>query len=503
VTLGPLDREQTAELAGHLLEGFRPPATFTEKLFGITKGNPLFVEGALRHLIDTRTIVRVEDGWRVDRDIPAALPLGLDELIRGRLKIIDAEAAELLREAAVVGPNFEFEVVRASAGKPEGEALDAVAGAVKTKLVRETGDARGADYEFAAGAVHEATYASLDPDEQKDAHRRVAESSPSAARRGPRTRPRSPGTSGAPATRRSATASPRPVRERASSSSTATPSRASATGAARASRGHDPARRPWPRPSRGSARALVAAVRELARAPESRVRRRHALGRLAGDRAGARGLARLTISHRGNALTLDGRPVADKALAEGPHQEGLVELYRANGIKSLTFLKPVAPARAPRRAPRDGRAQLAGGGRRPAALVLERVRGDRDLRTVGVVQKASALQRHGLDAQQGPEVKGRLAEAHAPLVLDLLGRLAAALVAARAPGAPVEPGPESTAELDRALRAVFQHAPALALHEGDDDAIVLNGTTLETKPLGPSGPELLRLLRATRACAAS
>ena len=51
IELTPLDRERTAELVTHLLQGFRPDVKLVDRLFALSKGNPLYIEGALRYLV--------------------------------------------------------------------------------------------------------------------------------------------------------------------------------------------------------------------------------------------------------------------------------------------------------------------------------------------------------------------------------------------------------------------------------------------------------------------
>src|SRR5581483_7307178 len=176
IELAPLDRTQTAELAQHLLQGFKLPLPILDRLVGTSKGNPLFIEGALRYMVTSGVIVKAEGGWKVAKEAPETIPLTLEDLVRGQLNVLDKETAEILAEAAVIGPNFDFEVLRTVGGKnrSEGEALDLVEAARRARIIRDTGG-EGGDFAFASTVVADVTYKGLDEERKKTTHKRVAE----------------------------------------------------------------------------------------------------------------------------------------------------------------------------------------------------------------------------------------------------------------------------------------------------------------------------------------
>jgi hypothetical protein len=495
--LPALGRDDTGELAATLLAGFRPPLPFVERLFALSGGNPLYIEGALRHLLETKALVRTEDGWRLERELPAQLPVTLDELLRNRLKVLDPQLAELVAEAAVVGPVFDFEVLRASTGKREGEALDLVSGAVKAKLLRDAGAPGEGELEFTSEAVQEASYEALDPAARQAAHQRVGEALETLE---------APAGDGARAAalafhfdragdRQKRDRFAALVRERRDLIFDREAVEALGDGRhARVPEVTEPAPPALAAALPGIAKALANASKVVRQyPPASKVVTDAVAALVATLEAALEHAPAFSVSHRGNALTLNGRPV-DKQHGEGPFQEAVSGLYRVNSIRSLTFRRPV-----------DGRellAFLAESAGRTVQVPMERYywsvfAADHDLRGLGISQKTLTLQhQHGLEAAPRAQVRGRVAELDEGLVKELVLRLGAALEAARqAPADAADPPP--VAELDRALRALFQHAPALALHEGDQDALVVNGTPLVTRAL-PGAADVLRALRETR-----
>ena len=73
-----------------------------------------FRSSVLRHLINTERVSRSEDGWLVQKDLPEELPLTIEDLLRGQLKVLDGETANLLNESATCGPTFQFNVLEPS-----------------------------------------------------------------------------------------------------------------------------------------------------------------------------------------------------------------------------------------------------------------------------------------------------------------------------------------------------------------------------------------------------
>ncbi|MBI3724421.1 AAA family ATPase, partial [bacterium] len=174
IELEALDKEQTAELATHLLQGFRPPAPLLEKIHALSRGNPLFIEGVLKYLIATAVLVRHEGGWQLQKEIPETIPVTLEDLVRGQLAVLDKETADAIADAAVIGPNFDFQVLRNIGGKQrsEGEALDLVEAARRARIVRDT---EGGEFEFTSSVVADVTYKGLSEERKQTTHRRVAE----------------------------------------------------------------------------------------------------------------------------------------------------------------------------------------------------------------------------------------------------------------------------------------------------------------------------------------
>ncbi|MEZ6188085.1 MAG: protein kinase [Planctomycetota bacterium] len=105
LSLGNLSAGATRELVGSLLAA-EPPEPLVERLWGISGGNPRFVEDALRALAETGAVksaegrVTLREDW--DRGLPAT---SLEGLCRERVERLGPDAARLLGALSVTpGP---------------------------------------------------------------------------------------------------------------------------------------------------------------------------------------------------------------------------------------------------------------------------------------------------------------------------------------------------------------------------------------------------------------
>ncbi|HMC81487.1 MAG TPA: hypothetical protein VKO35_13155, partial [Acidimicrobiia bacterium] len=139
-----------------------------------TEGNPFFVREVLRHLAETGAVARHGEVWSTRLPIEeVGIPEGVREVVGKRLARLSGEANTILRTAAVVGAEFEPELVRVTGGFDEEELISALEEAIAARLVIES--ARGR-YRFAHALVRDTLYKGLSGVRRVALHRRVAES---------------------------------------------------------------------------------------------------------------------------------------------------------------------------------------------------------------------------------------------------------------------------------------------------------------------------------------
>jgi class 3 adenylate cyclase/tetratricopeptide (TPR) repeat protein len=139
-----------------------------------TDGNPLFVRELLRHLYETGAIQRVSGRWIARRDLAVIdLPGSVAEIVSRRVARLGESAAEVLSAAAVIGREFDLELLARAVDREEDELLDVLDAAIHGALIAEL-PAAEPRYGFVHALIEQALYESLRAGRRQRVHRRVA-----------------------------------------------------------------------------------------------------------------------------------------------------------------------------------------------------------------------------------------------------------------------------------------------------------------------------------------
>jgi len=177
VELAGLEDTEVVELieaaAGHRLDD--AGLGLAHALRRETDGNPFFTGEILRHLGETGGVALGQDGrWSVAGELDDLdLPQSVHDVVSRRVERLGEEAARVLRLAAVVGREFDVDLlgrVGDVAVDPLLDLLDAATNAAV--LVEAAGDDR---YRFTHALIQHTLYAELSPARRQRAHQRVAE----------------------------------------------------------------------------------------------------------------------------------------------------------------------------------------------------------------------------------------------------------------------------------------------------------------------------------------
>ena len=167
VDLGGLAEPEVAELVAEL--GVPDPApSFVQALHGETEGNPFFIEEVVRHVRGS--------GRALQADISlteAGVPDGVREVTARRLRRLDAESRQALRVAAVIGREFDYDVLEAVAPIHDDALIAALEEGVEARVLRETG--RVGRYAFTHALVRATLYDGLSQLRRARLHGRVGE----------------------------------------------------------------------------------------------------------------------------------------------------------------------------------------------------------------------------------------------------------------------------------------------------------------------------------------
>jgi DNA-binding SARP family transcriptional activator len=170
VNLKPLPEAAEEELARSFV-GADASRVVLDAVLASADGNPLFLEERLASLLETRALVRGQDGWRLSQAASPQLPQALERLVRARVDRLSPAARDAVRPASVLGTEFPLSLLDAVCAPCLGAAL---AELCERDLLREVAGEPEPVYRFRHALIQEAVYNSLLGAERRLLHGRAA-----------------------------------------------------------------------------------------------------------------------------------------------------------------------------------------------------------------------------------------------------------------------------------------------------------------------------------------
>jgi DNA-binding SARP family transcriptional activator len=167
VELGGLAEPEVGELVAALGVPAAEPA-FVHALHGETEGNPFFIEEVVRHLRDGHHDLRAEVSLT-----EAGVPEGVREVTARRLRRLCPDSRQVLQVAAVIGRDFDYDVLDAVAPLHDEALISALEEGVEARVLRESGPV--GRYAFTHALVRATLYDGLSQLRRARLHGRVGE----------------------------------------------------------------------------------------------------------------------------------------------------------------------------------------------------------------------------------------------------------------------------------------------------------------------------------------
>ena len=178
IALHGLGADEVAEImtavAGHELEA--DGIELAGQIAAETDGNPFFVGEILLGLSESGALVFDEASarWSIDTSAGIALPESVREVIERRVERLGEESLEALRLAAVVGREFDLELLSAVVEMDETRLLDHLEAAVAASVLAESSEQVGR-FRFAHALINQTLYDGLGATRRARMHQRVAQ----------------------------------------------------------------------------------------------------------------------------------------------------------------------------------------------------------------------------------------------------------------------------------------------------------------------------------------
>ncbi len=165
LTLGRLSLEAIADMVVGMLAGGPPPTQLAERLYREAEGNPLFIEEMLKAWVEEGRLAWEGGRWSLVATETlvgppsSSMPARVVDLIERRLgRVSDAER-DVLMLAAVLGQEFNFDVLlRMAPDLDEDSLLDVVDELLRARLLREVYHPREDRYGFTHNKIQQVAY---------------------------------------------------------------------------------------------------------------------------------------------------------------------------------------------------------------------------------------------------------------------------------------------------------------------------------------------------------
>ncbi len=178
LSLGGFDQGDMVELmqraAGHELDA--AGLGLAEELLRETDGNPFYTGELLRHLLESGVIYREENGRFTVRGnlSQLGLPQSVRDVLGRRMERLGEDTQKILAVGAVIGREFDLDLLVAVLDRDEDELLELLEQAVAASVLSESHLSPGR-FVFAHALVNHTLYEDLGPTRRARVHRRVAE----------------------------------------------------------------------------------------------------------------------------------------------------------------------------------------------------------------------------------------------------------------------------------------------------------------------------------------
>lgn len=163
VEVSPLDDACIETMVASCLATAVPPAGLTEFVRLHSDGNPFLVEELLAGLLSAGTLDSSGGRWEITGPLNPTVPASLRGSIQRRLADLDATPRHVLGAAALLGRQFDWELLPGIAEVDGRAAVDAMRAAVAEQLIEPDGDG----FRFRHALTREAVLADLLPPDRR------------------------------------------------------------------------------------------------------------------------------------------------------------------------------------------------------------------------------------------------------------------------------------------------------------------------------------------------
>jgi class 3 adenylate cyclase len=173
LSLARLSAGETSVLVGGLTAGKALPSEVMNRIVERTDGIPLFAEELTKTLIESGRLREESESYVLDGPLPPmAIPPSLHASLMERLDRL-APAKEAAQIGAALGREFSYDLLAATAGRPDAQLQAALKQLSDAGLLFQRGEPPRATFAFKHALVQDAAYATLLRSQRTQLHARI------------------------------------------------------------------------------------------------------------------------------------------------------------------------------------------------------------------------------------------------------------------------------------------------------------------------------------------
>lgn len=173
LVLAPLSKAEVEAMLRAIFDLHRPMDTETlDALYGLTEGNPFFIEETLKSLIAEGAIFSANETWERQPLEALHIPRSIQDAVQQRMERLSEAARQVVMLAAVAGRRFDFALLQQITRREEQELLALMKEVIAAQLMVEASEEQ---FAFRHALTRKAIYRQLLLRERKALHRTIAE----------------------------------------------------------------------------------------------------------------------------------------------------------------------------------------------------------------------------------------------------------------------------------------------------------------------------------------
>ena len=170
-----LTASDAEQMLQSLLQTERVPPDLARFIQDKAAGNPFYLEEVVNSLIETRTLVREGDAWRVTQAFSTiTIPATIQGVLTARLDRLEQEMKRIVQEASVIGREFFYNILQRISAYT-GQLTASLTALQRLDLIRLHRDDPDLEYIFKHALIQEVSYNSLLKKKRREIHEQIAQ----------------------------------------------------------------------------------------------------------------------------------------------------------------------------------------------------------------------------------------------------------------------------------------------------------------------------------------